>query len=156
MIKVTVEITEITSPVYEVRRDMEQYDNHIRKIELLTTIQQFLDNLDNDQRFLHVYDKNGVEIKDYSKKVGTGMVVKLENNGHTYDQLDIIVTGDVTGDGKCDAVDLNNVKLYLLTKLSFNKIEKLASDTNFDEKTDAVDLNRVKLYNLTKLSSFLD
>ena len=82
--------------------------------------------------------------------------IYLENNNHTYDQLDIIVTGDISGDGKCDAVDLNNMKLYLLTKLELNKKEFMAADTNFTEKVDAVDLNQMKLYNLTKLDSFLN
>ena len=154
MLKVTVEITLITSEVYDVKRDIEGYDNYVTMVPLLTSIQTFLDNLDNDNRFLHVYDKNGTEITDYSKNVGTGMKVKLENNGHTYDTLDIIVLGDINGDGKCNATDLNEIKLSLLLQRQFNNQEFLASDVTLDGKSNATDFNQFKLYNLMQIDRF--
>lgn len=54
------------------------------------------------------------------------------------------IVGDVTGDGKVDTLDLNNV-VSVMNSNSYNK----SADLNNDGKVDALDLNKV-ISNYTK------
>lgn len=155
-VNVTVEITLITSEVHDIQRESTKYDPYITFIELKTSIQDFLDNLDNDNRFLHVYGLDGVEIKDYTKFVGTGMKVTLENNGHTYDSLDIVVKGDIDGDGYSIANDIAKIKSHILKKSTLEGVEFLAADIDDDGYVVANDQAKVKSYVLKRISSYIN
>ena len=155
-VNVTVEITLITSDVYTIEREKDGYDQFINYIELKTSLDDFLNNLDNDRRFLHVYDLNGKEITDYSTNAGTGFKVTLENNGHTYDYLYLVVYGDINGDGYSNTTDLNSIKDHILRKNVLTGIKFLASDISEDGYTNTTDLNLVKNYILRKITSFFE
>ena len=154
-VNVTVEITLITSDVYDIQREKDGYDPFITYIDLQTPIDTFLDNLDNDRRFLHVYDASGNEITNYSKYVGTGMKVQLENNGHTYDSLNIAVMGDLNSDGYSNTMDLNTITNHILRKTNITGIYFIAGDTNDDGYINTLDLNTFKNYILRKITTYL-
>ena len=154
-LKVMVEITLISSEVYNIHRDVPNYNNYVTRVELKTTAQQFVDNLDNDNRFLHIYDLNGVEMTNYSKFVGTGMQVRLENNGHTYDTLDIIVIGDIDGDGKCMSADYRSVNKHILKQTTLTGDQYLASDNDENGKIQSADYRKMNRYILKQLDSLL-
>ena len=105
----------------------------------------------------------GEEEKDYTKLIGTGMKVKLENNGHTYDTLEISVLGDIAGaGGLCDsysnAQDLTALKNYILEKpgAELEGVKYIAADINRDSYINAQDLTAFKNYILEKTDSYLD
>ena len=154
-LKVMVEITLISSEVYDIRRDVNPYDNYVTRVELKTTAQQFVDNLDNDNRFLHIYDLNGNEVTDYSKFVGTAMQVRLENNGHTYDTLDIIVIGDIDGDGKCMSADYRSVNRHILKQSTLTGDQFLAADNDENNKIQSADYRKMNRYILKQIDTLL-
>lgn len=154
-IKVMVEITLISSEVYNIYRDVPNYNNYVTRVELKTTAQQFVDNLDNDNRFLHIYDLKNEEVTDYSKYVGTGMQVRLENNGHTYDTLDIIVIGDIDGDGKCMSADYRSVNRHILKQITLTGDQFLAADNDENTKIQSADYRKMNRYILKQLDSLL-
>jgi Leucine-rich repeat (LRR) protein/subtilisin family serine protease len=56
------------------------------------------------------------------------------------------VKGDITGDGKVDALDLLQLKKYLLKQVSLSSNNMLAADVTGDGKVDALDLLQLKKY----------
>ena len=60
--------------------------------------------------------------------------------------------GDVTGDGKVDALDLLQLKKYLLGQVSLSDDSLKAADVNGDGKVDALDLLQLKKYLLGQVS----
>ena len=122
----------------------------------MTKIQDFYSNLDNDERFLHIYDLSGNEITDKTKYIGTGYQIKLENNGHTYDTLDIVVIGDLNGDGYSNALDLTLIKNHILKKSTLTGVNYLAGDNNVDDYVNNLDLTNTNNYILKKRSTYLD
>ena len=163
MINVVVEITQITSSVYEVKRDDEAFEmkdgtkiNYITMIPLKIKLSEFISNLDNAPEYLHIYDQDGNEITDLNNNVtGTGLKVTLESNGYTYDSLDIVVLGDINGDGLSDVQDITLIKNHILRKTILDGIELLAGDINIDSYSDVQDLTLVKNYILRKITSYL-
>ena len=131
------------------------YDKYITEIDIKTKLQDFLDNLDNDNRFLHVYDSKGVEIKDYTKFAGTNMKVTLENNGHTYDYLYLVVNGDSTGDGYANVQDTTSIKNHINKKQTLKNHEFLAADINHDGFVNVQDSTYVSNYINKKKNTFL-
>ncbi len=57
-----------------------------------------------------------------------------------------VIKGDVTGDGKVDALDLLKVKKHLLGQLIIAGDNALAADVTGDGKIDALDLLKIKKY----------
>ena len=81
--------------------------------EQKTTLNDFLDNFNNPAVYLNVYE-NGTKITDMTRFVGSGMVLKLEIGGKTYDEITIVVKGDVgtvaePGNGIITASDRNSL-----------------------------------------------
>lgn len=177
-INVTIEITLITSKVYDIERekvnpnskDKSNYNPYITNIELNTNINTFFSNLDNDPKFLRVCAVGSApeddsetdstkdtceEITDLKKIVGTQMQVQLVSNHHIYDRLNIVVYGDVNGDGKCMASDSNRIKQYLVKTYKLSETQFLASDVSFNSKVQAGDLNKIKQYLVKSLKTFV-
>ena len=63
--------------------------------------------------------------------------------------------GDVTYDGKVNAVDATQILRYVVKKRSFDKEQLSVADVNQDKKTNAVDATQIKRY-VVKKSSALD
>lgn len=62
------------------------------------------------------------------------------NNTTTNNTVTTVNKGDITGDGKIDAMDMYNVIQYILGKIQFSKNQINASDLNNDGKIDAMDM----------------
>ena len=62
---------------------------------------QLKNDCDNDNDKLFIYETNdSTDVIAAERKLGTGMVIKLIKNGRLNDQDDIVVKGEVTGDGE--------------------------------------------------------
>jgi tetratricopeptide (TPR) repeat protein len=61
------------------------------------------------------------------------------------------VKGDITGDGKVDALDLLQLKKYLLKQVSLSSNNMLAADVTGVGKVDALDLLQLKKYLLGQI-----
>ncbi|MCI8575621.1 MAG: hypothetical protein HFI09_04040, partial [Bacilli bacterium] len=107
----------------------------------------FLSNFDNDRETLHVYDLDGNEITDETITISTSMTLKLIIDNKEYDELTIVVRGDINSDGVVNINDYNKLNSRLLKMIELNYIETQASDLNYD--------GIVNINDYSKLNSFL-
>ena len=154
-VNVTVEITLITSDVYQIEREKTGYEPFITEIDIKTPLSTFLNNLDNDIRFLHIYDENGTEITDMTRYSGTKMKVALENNGHTYDYLYLVVNADVNGDGYANVQDTTLISNHINKKITLAGVQYLAADVNHDGFVNVQDSTLISNYINKKRDTFL-
>lgn len=70
--------------------------------------------------------------------LGTGYKVIKDNKEYT-----IIITGDVTGDGKADSMDMYNIIQHILDAVPLKEHNFLAADTNNDKLIDSMDMYNV-------------
>ncbi|MCL2859420.1 MAG: bacterial Ig-like domain-containing protein [Oscillospiraceae bacterium] len=115
--------------------------NYIFKIPETTTAKALKGNLaDSESNAIKLYNMNNTELMD-TDVVGTGM--NLNYNDVTYT---LVVTGDVTGDGKITTLDLSKLKLYLVedpTNTLSGAFLK-AADVNTDASVKVSDLSIMK------------
>ena len=140
--------TEITSSVYDINRE-EEIKNVIGA-EPKTKIEEFIPNFDNNPSTLHIYDMFGTEITDYTEYIGTNMTIKLIINEVEYDELVIIVRGDLNGDGFATVSDQNSIKNIILGKEEKTFITTKAADISKDDMVTVTDMANIKNYILGK------
>ncbi len=140
---ITVNIIQpnIESDTYYIFRENE----YITRMELGTTVATFISNLKNDPTQIHVYNKDGMELTE-SDVLSSYYVVKLELNGKTYDELTLIIKGDINGDGKISVVDMSDINSYLLGLSTFDLFKKAAADLNMDDKISVVDFSNLNSF----------
>ncbi len=93
---------------------------------------------------VEVLDQNGNVIQDTSKLLGTGMKIKISNETNTiYTETEIVVSGDMTGDGLMNANDIKDWRIGILSE-SLQGAFKMAADYNNDGKQDANDMKNMR------------
>ncbi len=90
-----------------------------------------------------VIDKNGAAV-DASYTVGTGYKVVLTVDGEEKESLIIIVTGDVTTDGKVNSRDIASLQRHITEVTLLTDAALFAGDINGDEDINSRDLARVQ------------
>jgi len=133
----------LTSSVYEIIRS-DDFD-YVIGILPNTKISEFQLNFQNEQSMLHVYREDGNLISSSDTLVGTGMIIKLESTNYVYDELRIIVRGDLTKDGKVNGADQVKLINYVGKASSLDSYQSLAADLTKDGKINGAD--QVKLIN---------
>lgn len=148
--KVTINVIQpkILTDTYYINRDKE----YISGFEPKVTIADFISNIKNDKSQIKVYDKNNVELSDTSI-VATKQVIKLEINNKVYDQLTLILKGDIDGNGKILTNDSTKIKSYVLKKATFDDIEIAAADIDCNNRILTNDSTKVKSYVLKKATT---
>lgn len=141
----------IKSSEYLINND----DKLINNIELKTTIQDFLNNIDNDNNLLHIYDLDNNEILDYTNYVGTGMKIKLETADKILDELEIVVLGDIDGDGKCMSSDYRLTKKHIRGQIELTGSKFIAGDINKDKIINDLDYELINKYIMKQINSFI-
>ena len=134
-ITVTVINNKITSQVLDVKDKTKA--RIIIGEEPNTSINDFLDKIDNPKEYLVVYDKDGNQIdKDEfdSTIVTTGMKVKLVINGIEHDEVIAIIRGDLNEDGRVNVMDLSKVSDHILEKELIEGYKLYAADLVEDEE----------------------
>ena len=161
---VTVLDDEITSEEYTVTtKDLTGEDiKIIIGAEPKTSIKDFLDNIDNPNEYLKVYNKNDelVSSSDYeSTYITTGSKVQLVINDHEYDEVIVVVRGDVNQDGKVDISDRVQVQSHILKQEYITGYRVYAADVveksgaTLDKAIDISDAVRINSYILKQISS---
>lgn len=90
-----------------------------------------------------IYDSTNNEITPTI--MGTGMILRLINNGETVDYTTVI-SGDVDGDGYVDAYDVLLMKRYGVGSINLNEAYFEAGDIDKDKLLDAYDVLLVRRY----------
>ena len=136
-INVTVIGDKITSQVLDVKDKTKA--RIIIGEEPNTSINDFLDKIDNPKEYLVVYDKYGNQIyKDEfdSTIVTTGMKVKLVINGIEHDEVIAIIRGDLNEDGRVNVMDLSKVSDHILEKELIEGYKLYAADLVEDPEAE--------------------
>ena len=115
-----------------------------------STIDSLLANFSNPAEHLRFLAADGTVITDSSRKLATGMVVQLFNSD-LRDQKNIIIRGDIDGDGQISALDLLQTKQYLLGKNSLKPASYEAARINNQQNVSALDLLQLKKHLLKQI-----
>ncbi len=142
----------IETDAYIINRDNEGYE-YITGMELGITVEEFLNNLKNAKEDLFVYESTETDVVSEEEIVKTKYVVKLIINDNVYDQLALVLKGDVNGDGISNIVDISLIKNYISNKRDFNIYELAASNINMDNYTNVADISKIKNYISNKITS---
>ncbi len=95
---------------------------------------------------VEVLDASGNAVTDTGKLLGTGMKIRIsndKNSSHIYTETEIVVSGDMTGDGLMNANDIKNWRIGILSE-SLEGAFKMAADYNNDGKQDATDMRNMR------------
>ena len=130
----------ITSDVHTVDGGM------ISKIASGTTVEQLLAGVNEES--VRIVNANGETVTE--GLIGTGMKVQLLVNGEVMDELTVVVTGDINGDGKATGTDFIQLKAVLLGKTILTGAAAKAADINGDGKITGTDFIQVKAVLLDK------
>ena len=116
----------------------------ITKIKEKTSAAALLKGLTVKDGYLRVVDKSGVEKS--SKNVATGDVLQVlyKETRQVYKNYDIVIYGDVSGDGVCDILDLLRLQKHLLKVQVQSGAYYTACDVSKDGKVNILDLLRVQ------------
>lgn len=117
----------------------------IKNISKNTSVEDFTKNVDvKDNGKVKIYDATGTT--EITGNVGTGMIARVINE---YDEnvldLDVVVKGDVSGDGNISITDLVKVKRHLSEDEELNGVYEVAgniTDTGEIGITDLVKISR--------------
>ena len=81
------------------------------------------------------------------------MIIKLMIDKVVYDELTIVVRGDMNGDGYITVADQTTVKNMILGKVEKTFINQKAADVTLDSMITVADMTKVKNYILGTESS---
>jgi len=77
-----------------------------------TSVKSVLDKLENSE-YIRLFDNSGKEITDKSMLLATGMQLRLMDGPVVKDRADVMIIGDVTGDGLADKGDASAILKHL-------------------------------------------
>ena len=99
---------------------------------------------------IKMYNSGNKEIN--SGILATGQRIVITANGTK--SYNVIIKGDINGDGKISAIDYSKVKSHILKLSTLNSVYSLAADANKDGKISAIDYSKIKshILNLSSLS----
>ena len=121
-----------------------------------TNINDFLDKIDNPKRYLEVYDKddNLISSDDYdSTIVTTGMKVKLVIGNTEYDEVIVIIRGDIDQDGYVDISDSVTQLNHILYIELIDDYRLYAADIDIDEEAEEDEM--IDISDNVKLDKFI-
>ncbi len=123
------------------------HDDKVSKVKHGTSASDLLGGI-NEKDYCKIYKGNS-PVAD-GTKVGTGMTVKLIVDNTEKASYDIIVTGDINGDGNITVTDMISVKAHLLKKSTLSGVYATAADTNGDSTISITDFIQTKAQILGK------
>ncbi len=146
----------LRSEVYEIiRKDGKTEETEVIKMTEDYTIgampsterEIYKSNFLNPKEYLKMYKEDGSEITDEKTFTMTGGIIKLEINNYVYDELRIIIRGDITKDGKVNVTDKTKLTNFIIKTTTLDVYEQLAADVTKDGKVNVTDK--------TKLTNFI-
>ncbi len=112
----------------------------------------FMEKLTIADGTYEIYGSDGETVLADTANIGTGAVVKLyDRYGELSDTYTVVIYGDVSGDGKINALDLLRMQKQLQKIVSLSGAYYEALDVSHDGKINALDLLKLQKH-LMKLS----
>ncbi len=122
-------------------------------VEKDTSIKTLLKSFKNS-KYIRVYDENGDEITDYSKNIGTAMQLRLMDGPVIKDRADVIIYGDVNGDGSVNKKDSTAILKHLSKNEMLENHYLTAADVDKDGIVTVYDSRLSKAAAKTGKASF--
>ncbi len=122
---------------------IDDVDNLISGLNVGTRVAELLNQLDNDSSYIKVTSFDN-EVTNQAV-VATGMKLELisKSDGSVLDTAEVVIKGDVTGDGIIDDEDYNMAAMVCTDKYNYDDWEKAfsaANDIDGDGVFDVIDL----------------
>jgi hypothetical protein len=89
--------------------------------------------------YVKIYSATGTLLTD-TQKVGTGCVVKLEVDGTTVEEVTVVITGDVKGDGEINSDDILLILNMMLKGVNLTDEYLMAANTKNDTDINSDDI----------------
>ena len=134
-------VSPVPSSITSSKYFINQSDKVISKISQGVTAEDFLCFL-NESKYVEI--RKGNECVTGEKQLATGMTANIISVGKVVASYDIVVTGDVNGDGRINITDMLSVKANLLNKSELNGAYSKAADVNGDGKINITDFLKIK------------
>ncbi len=116
-----------------------------------TTVRTIKNKLSSAQN-VSILNSSGAGLSDGERLKTGDKIIITDTDGSTKYSYDIIIYGDVNGDGKITASDYIYIKNYILGKISLSNISKEAADSNKSNSVTAADYIIIKNTILGKAS----
>ena len=118
-------------------------DKNIFGINVGTNVSNIIGNITsyNHKVGVTVKSKNGTVKTNDTFKTGDKVTISGINGTKTYD---VVIFGDINGDGQITAVDYVNVKNYIMNRSNLTDSYLKAADVNKDGQVTAVDYVQIK------------
>lgn len=84
---------------------------YVTKVVAETKLSDFVGNFETPE-YVKVFGSDGKEITNKNAYVGTGCRVSLMNGDNAVDSADVVVLGDISGDGRLTSVDYLRLRAY--------------------------------------------
>lgn len=118
-----------------------------------TEISQMLANMTSSAG-VKIFDKSGKE-KTAGIIANGDVIKKYDKEGkNVLNEYTVILDGDITCDGKVNAVDYVKAKRFVLKAQTLSDLEKKAADANRNGKVDAVDYAQIKSHVLNNFNLY--
>ncbi len=111
--------------------------DYLNKIPTHTTVATMLSNVQSG--YTVVVSENGTTV-DGSATVKTGQKLTVMNGSTTIAEYELVVTGDVNGDGNATTVDARTIVKSLVNANSLTGAAQLAADVNDDGDITSLDV----------------
>lgn len=115
-------------------------NNYILGISPETNIKNFLSNI-NIPLSYKIQNNLGEEVSEQNSLVTTGMKIVLEDSS----SYTIIVTGDISGDGKLSSSDILMLKRHLVNIHKLDALQLKGADVNNSNSVTLTDLMQLKM-----------
>jgi len=159
-IKASIEVKvirkKITSSVYQIERKEKEDGSKLEYTygsEPGILLKDYLNHFENETSTLYVYDKEGNEVDKETMIASTFMKIKLIIEDVCYDELIIVVKGDLTGDGYITGPDRVRLQRYMQMKVELEEIEMIAADVTNDGEVTGPDRVKLQRYMQMKIDT---
>lgn len=126
---------------------------HTYGSEPITPLSEYITYFDNNPSTLHFFDSEDNEILDYTEIAKSYMKIKLIIEDVVYDELAIIIKGDMDGDGYITTTDKTKMSNYMLKKIDLTYLEFVSGDLDNDGYIITSDATTLSRYLLKIISS---
>ena len=104
-----------------------------------TTIDDYISGYLNEKNMIKVYTKEGILVEDYTEIIKTGMKVKLEYGNVVYDEVKVIVLGDIDENGLINVTDQTILQNHIVGISIIDDYRVYAMDLSLDDKVNVTD-----------------
>ena len=110
-----------------------------------TSYSSFIANFKNTGS-VKVYDLSGSEVTEPTALIGTGFTVRLTDGASVYDSADVVLLGDLNGDGRLTSVDYLRLRAYFNGDYELEGVTYAAARISGAESLTSVDYLRLRAH----------